>query len=188
MNYAEYLFSQLLSVYDDEFKNAPHQEQYYSAMRLYKDFMSSNYNKTNKAEYDCICDYLSANQHRNVKLVEEIVETLKQHEGITYEVWHSVSDKMGFPVQDKVDTSHEQLWHSDAKYIKELEHRLEMIADDSRDLREFIYSNGLQKKFSTPDEFENITSGEEGFTFLNNIDIACDLGDNESLGWKNKNK
>jgi hypothetical protein len=182
MNYAEYLFSQLLSVYDDGFKNAPYDEQFYDAMRLYQDFMSSKFNQTNKSEYDSMCNYLSAGKHRNVKLVEEIVESLKQFDGINAEVWKSVSEKLGYAVQDKAVTP-----LSDAKdfnYTRELEHRLEMIADDSSDLREFIYSNGLLKKFSTPDEFENITSGEGGITFLNNIDIACDLNDDESLTWK----
>ena len=182
MNYAEYLFSQLLSVYDDEFKNAPHDEQFYNAMRLYQDFTNSTYSLAYKSEYDCICDYLSANEHRNVKLVEEIVETLKQHEGITYEVWHSVSDKMGFPVQDKVDTSHEQLWHSDAKYIKELEHRLNMVDDDAAKLRNFIIDKGISSYFQdAKDELF-------GLTFLNNIDIACDLNDDECISWKRYKK
>ena len=96
MNYAEYLFSQLLSVYDDEFKNAPHQEQYYSAMRLYKDYMSSSYNRVSKAEYDCMCDYLSANAHKDAQLVDDIVESLKQFDGINAEVWHKLSKIMGF--------------------------------------------------------------------------------------------
>jgi hypothetical protein len=97
MNYPEFLFSQLLSVYDDEFKNAPHDEQYFNAVNLYKDFTNSTYSLAYKSEYDCMCDYLSANAHKDAQLVEEIVESLKQHEGINIKVWHLVSDKMGFP-------------------------------------------------------------------------------------------
>ena len=102
MNYAEYKFSQLLCVYDDEFKNAPHDEQYYSAMRLYQDFMSSRYNRVSKAEYDCMCDYLSANAHKDAQLVDYIVESLKQFDGINAEIWKYVSEKMGYAVHKMV--------------------------------------------------------------------------------------
>ena len=102
MNYAEYKFSQLLSVYDEEFKNAPHDEQYYSAMRLYQDFMSSSYNRVSKAEYDCMCDYLSANAHKDAQLVDDIVESLKQFDGINAEIWKYVSEKMGYAVHKMV--------------------------------------------------------------------------------------
>ena len=102
MNYPQYLFSQLLSVYDDEFKNAPHDEQFFTAIRLYNEFRVSDYNHTSKAEYDCMCEYLNANQHKKVKLGDEIVESLKQFDGINAEVWKYVSEKLGYAVDKMV--------------------------------------------------------------------------------------
>lgn len=185
MTYPEFIFSQLLCVYDDEFKTKPYDEQWELIPQMYLDFMNSNFNDPKKGKYDCICNYLNDGKHKVSAVANEIVEgifNMNAFDNINADVWALISKRVGFPVQNKSDYADE------TKYIKELEHRIEMIADDSRDLRAFIYSNGLQKKFSTPDEFENITSGEEGFTFLNNIDIACDLNDDECLTWKTKRK
>lgn len=176
MNYPEFLFSQLLSVYDDEFKNSPHDEQYCNAMRLYQDFTNSTYSLAYKSEYDCMCDYLSANAHKDAQLVDEIVESLKQFDGINAEVWKYVSEKLGYAIKEKAETP-----LSDAKdfnYTRELEHRLDMVQDDAVELRKFIYEKGLGKYF------QDFNDAQEGYVFLNNIDIACDLSDRESLGWK----
>jgi len=175
MNYAEYKFAQLLCVYDDEFKNAPYDDQFFTAMRLYNEFKASEYNHTSKAEYDCMCDYLSANQHKKVKLGDEIVESLKQFDGINAEVWNYVSEKLGYALQDKYDVLHEQL---DAEYTKELEHRLDMVRDDLNQLRKFICDKGIVKYFQDSDD------AEEGYVYLNNIDVACDLKSDESISWK----
>jgi hypothetical protein len=96
MNYAEYKFAQLLAVYDDEFKNAPYDDQFFTAMRLYNEFRVSDYNHTSKAEYDCMCEYLNANQHKKIQIGDEILESLKQFDGINAEVWKYVSDKLGY--------------------------------------------------------------------------------------------
>jgi hypothetical protein len=171
MNYAEYLFSQLLSVYDDGFKNAPYDEQFHNAMRLYQDFMSSNYNKTSKSEYDCMCDYLSADQHKKVQLGDKIVESLNQFYDIDPEVWKYVSKKMGYTIQEKAETP--LLDAKDFNYTRELEHRLDMVQDDTAKLRSLI----------TGIDFPDSDHRTFAFNFINNIDIACDLGDRESLGW-----
>jgi hypothetical protein len=102
MNYQEFLFSQLLAVYDDEFKNSPHDEQFYNGMRLYQDFKTSDYNHTSKGLYDCICDYLSANQHKKVQIGEDIIELLKQFDGINADIWKYVSEKLGYAVHRMV--------------------------------------------------------------------------------------
>jgi hypothetical protein len=96
MEYQEYLFAQLLSIYDEEFKEMPYDDQYELVPQLYEDFFNSKFNDTLKGEYDCIVNYLSANQHKKVKLGDEIVESLKQFDGINAEVWNYVSDKLGY--------------------------------------------------------------------------------------------
>jgi hypothetical protein len=49
-----------------------------------------------------MCDYLSANEHKKVKLGDEIVESLKQFDGINAEVWKYVSEKLGYAVHRMV--------------------------------------------------------------------------------------
>jgi hypothetical protein len=127
-----------------------------------------------------MCNYLSANQHKKVQIGDEIVTSLNNFDGFNAEVWKYVSEKLGYAVQEKSETP-----LSDAKdfnYTRELEHRLDMVQDDAIELRKFIYEKGLGKYFQDSDD------AQEGYVFLNNIDIACDLSDRESLGWKRYKK
>ena len=62
---------------------------------------------------------------------------------------------------------------------RELQHRLAMIEDDLRVIRDFIYTNGLADKFREPSR-----TSDEVWSNLNNIEIACDLSSDESLQWK----
>lgn len=63
--------------------------------------------------------------------------------------------------------------------LEQLKHRLEMIKDDMKVIRAFIYENGLDETFQKPTGM-----ADECWTHLNNIDIACDLSSDESLGWE----
>ena len=57
-------------------------------------------------------------------------------------------------------------------------HRLAMIEDDIKVVREFI-----EKNFDS--EFKKSTGvAEEAWHHISNIEIACDLDSNESLEWK----
>jgi hypothetical protein len=59
-------------------------------------------------------------------------------------------------------------------------HRLAMIQDELKALREFIQSSSeLQSKFGEPSSYS-----DTALTHLNNIEVACDLEDTESLRWK----
>jgi hypothetical protein len=59
-------------------------------------------------------------------------------------------------------------------------HRLAMIQDELKALREFIHSSSeLQSKFGEPSSYS-----DTALTHLNNIEVACDLEDSESLRWK----
>ena len=49
-----------------------------------------------------MCDYLSANAHKDAQLVDDIVESLKQFDGINAEIWKYVSEKMGYAVHKMV--------------------------------------------------------------------------------------
>lgn len=62
---------------------------------------------------------------------------------------------------------------------EQLKHRLAMVEEDLRVIREFIYIQGLSKTFE-----ESTPFADEAWTHLNNIDIACDLNSGESLTWK----
>ena len=62
---------------------------------------------------------------------------------------------------------------------RELKHRLAMVEDDLRVIREFIYTRGLADVFKEPSR-----TSDEVWSNLNNIEIACDLSTDESLQWK----
>ena len=64
-------------------------------------------------------------------------------------------------------------------YTQQLEHRLKMVQDDLNILRQFIYANNLNKIF----EGKSTLSGDEANCNLLNIEIACDLSNDESLSW-----
>ena len=63
--------------------------------------------------------------------------------------------------------------------VEQLKHRLAMIEDDLKVIRAFIYKNGLNEDFQKPTGM-----ADECWTHLNNIEIACDLSSDESLGWE----
>jgi CRISPR/Cas system-associated exonuclease Cas4 (RecB family) len=56
--------------------------------------------------------------------------------------------------------------------------RLELVLDDLKAIKEFIYENGLSETFEKPTKHS-----DECWTLFNNIEIACDLNDDESLSW-----
>jgi hypothetical protein len=67
--------------------------------------------------------------------------------------------------------------------IKELEHRLAMVMEDSAELQKFITDNGLEESFKTRTQM-----CDEAWSHFSNIDIACDLSSDEALTWKPYNK
>lgn len=75
------------------------------------------------------------------------------------------------------------LAHASINRIKELEHRLAMIKEDSIVLQQYITANGLDEAFQKPTEMS-----DDAWTHFANIDIACDLKSTESLDWKPFNK
>ena len=67
--------------------------------------------------------------------------------------------------------------------IEMLKHRLAMVRDDLDIVRKFIRDEQLEKHFERQSE-----TSDECWHNLNNIEIACDLGSEESLNWKLFNK
>ena len=65
---------------------------------------------------------------------------------------------------------------------QKLEHRLAMVADDLKVIRKFIAQQGLTEAFQKPS-----STSDEAFTNLNNIEIACDLTNDECLAWQHYN-
>ena len=81
---------------------------------------------------------------------------------------------MGQPTRNQSDTTTTM-----KNTIEQLEHRLAMVEDDIAQLRNFIYAKGLDETFQKP---TNV--GDEAWTILNNIEIACDLNSDECLTWR----
>jgi hypothetical protein len=143
---------------------------------MYLDFQNSPYNLPySRSEYDSICIYLDAEKHKVSAVANEIVESIfsmNAFDNINADVWALISKRVGFPVQNKSDYADE------TKYIKELEHRLNMIDDDAAKFRTFIIDKGISSYFlDAKDELF-------GFVYLDNIDVACDLDSDECLSWK----
>lgn len=65
-------------------------------------------------------------------------------------------------------------------YTQQLEHRLKMVLDDIAVLKEFIIQEGLDKVF----ESKNTSTSDDAYCNIHNIEIACDLNDDESLSWE----
>ena len=65
---------------------------------------------------------------------------------------------------------------------QQLEHRLAMVVDDLKVIRKFIAEQGLTGEFQMPS-----STSDEAFTNLNNIEIACDLTNDECLSWQHYN-
>jgi hypothetical protein len=63
-------------------------------------------------------------------------------------------------------------------YAQQLEHRLQMIMDDMHAIRQFINENELDHVFQKP-----TIHADECYTHFNNIEIACNINDDESLSW-----
>jgi hypothetical protein len=66
---------------------------------------------------------------------------------------------------------------------EEMQHRLSMALDDIAKLREFIEENGIGYVFDKATKYT-----DSAWTHLDNIEIACDIDSNESLGWSKYSK
>jgi hypothetical protein len=62
---------------------------------------------------------------------------------------------------------------------QKLQHRLAMVLDDVKALLEFIDDSRLMESFDKPTKYT-----DSALTHISNIEIACDLNDDASLGWK----
>lgn len=58
MNYDQYLFSQLLILYNPDFAVMEYDLQYYEALEMYEDFERSEFNEDFRGLYMCIINYL----------------------------------------------------------------------------------------------------------------------------------
>jgi hypothetical protein len=97
MEYSEYLFANLLSVYDDDFKKKSYDYQYNLVPQLHLDFLNSEFNDPSKQEYDCMCNYLDADMHKTSYVAHEIVEQIfdmKVCDSINPEIWALVSKRI----------------------------------------------------------------------------------------------
>jgi hypothetical protein len=58
MNYDQYLFSQLLILYNPDFAVMEYDFQYPEALLMYEDFERSSFNDNKTGLYSCIINYL----------------------------------------------------------------------------------------------------------------------------------
>jgi hypothetical protein len=63
-------------------------------------------------------------------------------------------------------------------YTQQLEHRLRMVEDDLNTLKKFIHDNNLANVFDKP-----TSACVSAWSNVVNIEVACDLKDDESLSW-----
>jgi hypothetical protein len=63
-------------------------------------------------------------------------------------------------------------------YTQQLEHRLNMVKDDLDTIILFIKNNNLSEEFE-----KKSSSCDSAMSNIYNIEIACDLSDDESLSW-----
>jgi hypothetical protein len=61
---------------------------------------------------------------------------------------------------------------------QKLEHRLAMVLDDIKALVEFIDENRLMEALDKPSK-----QTDSAWTHVSNIEIACDLNNDDCLGW-----
>lgn len=64
MNYEQYLFSQLLALFDFDFAEMPYDLQYAEALERYELFDKSDFNTANFGTYECIVNYLKNQYHK----------------------------------------------------------------------------------------------------------------------------
>jgi hypothetical protein len=76
-----------------------------------------------------------------------------------------------------------ELAHHAVNRVRELEHRLAMVKEDSAELQRFITDNGMGERFERPTDM-----CDEAWSHFANIDIACNLNSNEALDWKKFSK
>lgn len=64
MTYEQYLFSQLLALFDFDFAEKPYDLQYADAMVKYEEFDQSEFNVATIGLYECIINYLKNKYHK----------------------------------------------------------------------------------------------------------------------------
>ena len=69
------------------------------------------------------------------------------------------------------------------KTKKQLKHRLRMVEDDIKVIRDFLNSLEIPELSNKPTEM-----ADNVFIHISNIDIACDLNSDECLKWNLFNK
>jgi hypothetical protein len=67
MNYNEYLFSQLLALFDFDYAEMPYDYQYAEALSRYEEFNKSEFNTDKFGLYECIVNYLK-NKYKPLNL------------------------------------------------------------------------------------------------------------------------
>lgn len=74
--------------------------------------------------------------------------------------------------------AHVPISHQQQVREAQLRHRINVIRDDIGELTNYINTLGLHK------EFNKELGGLEGWAYLKNIEVACELSSDECYDWK----
>ena len=69
MCYEEYLFSQLLAIYNVHFSGEPYDIQYENAITMYAEFEQSHFNVGSVGLYQCIINFLQYKYPQPIKTI-----------------------------------------------------------------------------------------------------------------------
>ncbi len=162
------------------------------AIKTYNLFESSAFNVDTMSELDCMESFYRSYQKRadmyknstylmnnNTTVKSEVISAIERLSKIEID-----GETMEFILQH-LGMEEQMLSQLGGKLQAEnenLKHRLAIISEEENSLRRFIKDNATEL-FNVP------TSLNDGaITYLNNIEIACDLASDESSNWKLQSK
>jgi hypothetical protein len=159
------------------------------AIAMHEHFIKSKFNVDNEHVWDCIDRFYKDYQKHQMFL--NSLTQLMSDENVRHVVITAIEslrtidldgETMEFIIEmlGMEDQMLSQLGHDLIVENQSLKHRLQVIAEDEKVVRSFINKDiEILKKFM---------QNHEAITCFNNIEIACDLNDSESLNWKSYNK
>jgi predicted RNase H-like nuclease (RuvC/YqgF family) len=149
------------------------------AIAMHEHFIKSKFNVDNEHVWDCI-DRFYKDYQKHQMFLNRITNFMSKDDNTRDIVIDAIKNLMSIDLDGETmqhiiemlnmeDQMLSQLGHDLIVENQSLKHRLNVISEDEKALRRFVIH-------------------DEVITHLNNIEIACDLNDSESLNWKNHNK
>lgn len=106
-------------------------------------------------------------------LKQELIDIIKDTPDY-YDIMMKALNKLSYEeLTTFVPLSHQQQLRE-----AQLRHRISVIRDDLNELSRYINTLGLHKEFNREIE------GVSGWSYIGNIDVACELSSDECYDWK----